>query len=144
MMDTRDGTLLWGQQYSGHSSDVQLIQGGIAAAIAQKLRGQEQESLTGAAGQRTTSPEAYDSYLKGNYYAAKFAKETMLTAMVFGCFETNNKTYVLKNDCTVYADGPQDLMADYRRHHRCVAFPKPVSAVLCSLTIMDSIRVETC
>jgi eukaryotic-like serine/threonine-protein kinase len=75
LVSTADGRLLWGQHYNGRSSEIQNIQDAISTAVAQKLRGREQQlESQPAAKQHAQSPEAYEAYLKGTYYAAKFSK----------------------------------------------------------------------
>jgi serine/threonine protein kinase/tetratricopeptide (TPR) repeat protein len=80
LIDTKDGSLLWGQQYGGQSSEIQHIQDAVSTAIAQKLRGREHEAQQ-IAKQYTENPEAYEAYLKGIYYASKFSKDGMYKAV---------------------------------------------------------------
>jgi tetratricopeptide (TPR) repeat protein len=51
------------------------------SAIAQKLRGRERHEVRHLAKQYTENPEAYEAYLKGEYYAAKFSKDGMNKAL---------------------------------------------------------------
>lgn len=72
LINARDKTQLWGEQYSRSMTDVQSVQQEIAHAISEKLR----VRLTGAGeeqlGKRaTTNPEAYQLYLNGVYYRRK-------------------------------------------------------------------------
>lgn len=68
LTDTRDNTVIWGQHYSGKSTDIIVLQQQIAGDIADKLRSKlsatEKQQVTR---QGTQSPEAYDFYLKGRY-----------------------------------------------------------------------------
>jgi len=68
LTDTRDNTVIWGQHYSGKSTDILSLQQQIAGDIAQKLRSKlsplEKQQVTR---QGTETPEAYDLYLKGRY-----------------------------------------------------------------------------
>ena len=68
IIDVRDNTEIWGQHYSGKSSDIVSVQQQIAGDIAGKLRSQmssaEKQQVTK---QGTANPEAYQLYLKGRY-----------------------------------------------------------------------------
>jgi eukaryotic-like serine/threonine-protein kinase len=72
LIDTRDKTQLWGDQYSRQMTDQQAVQEEIARAIADKLRvrltGAEEQQLSKRA---TTNPEAYQLYQNGVYYHRK-------------------------------------------------------------------------
>ncbi len=72
LVNARDKTQLWGEQYSRSITDVQAVQEEIARAVSEKLR----VHLTGAQEQQlskraTTNPEAYQLYLNGVYYRRK-------------------------------------------------------------------------
>jgi TolB-like protein len=64
-----DNTQLWGERYSRKSTDLISLQQQIAGEIAEKLRsklsGAEKQQVTK---QATQNPEAYEFYLKGQYY----------------------------------------------------------------------------
>jgi len=82
LIDTKDGSLLWGQHYGSNSSEIQQIQNAVSAAIAAKLHGRRAvEAKQTATRHYTANPEAYEFYLKGNYYAAKFTKDDMKKAV---------------------------------------------------------------
>lgn len=72
MVDVRDKTQLWGEQYSRKSTDLQAVQEEIARAISEKLRlrltNREEQQLTKRA---TANPEAYQLYLNGVFYRRK-------------------------------------------------------------------------
>jgi len=72
VVDTRDKTQIWGEQYSRKSTDVQAVQEEIARAISEKLRlrlsGAEEQQLVKRA---TVNPEAYQLYLNGLFYRRK-------------------------------------------------------------------------
>src|SRR5262245_26817029 len=77
--DVRYGKQLWGEQYSRKLSDLLAVQTDISNEISQRLRSQ----LTGEQKQQlvkgsTQNPEAYQLYLKGNFYVSKYTKEGML------------------------------------------------------------------
>jgi eukaryotic-like serine/threonine-protein kinase len=67
--DVRDNTEIWGQHYSGKSTNIISLQQQIAGDIAEKLRSKlsvsEKQQVTK---QGTQNPEAYELYLKGRYY----------------------------------------------------------------------------
>jgi len=63
-----DNTEIWGQHYSGKSSDLMSLQQQIAGDIAGQLRSQmSSEERQQVTKQGTTNPEAYQLYLKGRY-----------------------------------------------------------------------------
>jgi TolB-like protein/Tfp pilus assembly protein PilF len=76
LVDVRDSKQLWGEQYSAKVSDLLSVQRQIASQITSNLR----LKLSGAEEARVTkhyteNPEAYQLYLKGNYYASKYTKD---------------------------------------------------------------------
>jgi TolB-like protein/Tfp pilus assembly protein PilF len=82
LVNARDKTQLWGEQYNRSITDVQLVQEEIARAVSEKLR----VHLTGAQEQQlskraTTNPEAYQLYLNGVYYRRKAAAAMLPTAV---------------------------------------------------------------
>ncbi len=72
MVDARQGTQVWGEQYSRKVTDVQALQEEIARAISEKLRlrltGTQEQQLVKRA---TANPEAYQLYLNGVFYRRK-------------------------------------------------------------------------
>jgi len=68
LTDVRDNTEIWGQHYSGKTTDVISLQQQIAGDIAEKLRSKlstsEKQQVTK---QGTQNPEAYELFLKGRY-----------------------------------------------------------------------------
>jgi serine/threonine-protein kinase len=72
LINARDKTQLWGEQYSRSITDVQAVQEEIARAVSEKLRvhltGTQEQQLSKRA---TTNPEAYQLYLNGVYYRRK-------------------------------------------------------------------------
>jgi serine/threonine protein kinase/tetratricopeptide (TPR) repeat protein len=68
LIDVHDSSVLWGQHYSGKSTDIISLEQGIAGDLAEKLRSritasQRQQVVR----QGTLNPEAYDLYLKGRF-----------------------------------------------------------------------------
>jgi len=69
LVDARDGSQLWGEQYNRKLSDIFAVQAEIAREISGKLRprltSEEQQRL---AKRHTGNIEAYQAYLKGRYH----------------------------------------------------------------------------
>jgi serine/threonine protein kinase len=69
LTNVQDNTEIWGQHYSGKSTEFISLQQQIASDIAEKLRpkisSSEKQQITK---QGTQNPEAYELYLKGRYY----------------------------------------------------------------------------
>lgn len=80
--DMRNGKQIWGEQYNRKLSDLLAMQTEIAAETSRRLRSQ----LTGAEKQQLTkgstqNPEAYQAYLKGNFYVSRYTKDGMKKAI---------------------------------------------------------------
>lgn len=76
LVDVRNKKLLWGKQYDRKLVDLLTTQREIATEITQNLK----LKLSGADEGRMVrhnakSPEAYQLYLKGHYYASRYTKE---------------------------------------------------------------------
>jgi TolB-like protein/thioredoxin-like negative regulator of GroEL len=75
LVDTADGSQLWGEQYNRKPSDLLAVQEEISSEISEKLRikltGEERERLTK---RHTDNTEAYQLYLKGCYFLNKYTK----------------------------------------------------------------------
>ena len=84
LTDVGDNTEVWGQQYSGKSTEMISLQQQIAGDIAEKLRSKlsssEKQQITK---QGTQSPEAYDLYLKGRYEWNKRTHSNLATAIFY-------------------------------------------------------------
>lgn len=76
LVDAKDGTHIWGEQYSRKLSDIFTIQEEISREISDKLRlklsGAEKKQLTK---RHTESTEAYQRYLQGRFYWNKRTAE---------------------------------------------------------------------
>lgn len=72
LVDTREGFQLWSDDYSGGSGGLLALQdsivGDVAHAVAGEFSADERAAL---AARVTSSPMAYDHYLRGNYLLAK-------------------------------------------------------------------------
>jgi TolB-like protein/predicted Ser/Thr protein kinase len=84
LIDTRDKSRLWGNQYDVKPAEVQTVQQDISRQLADRLR----HRLSGGEMARVTrryteDAEAYDSYLKGRYYYGKDTFEGYQKALEF-------------------------------------------------------------
>lgn len=70
LVDTRDGTQVWGEQYNRRAEDLLGVQSEIAAEIAEKLHLRLNPSEQSRLGKREMArPQAYELLLKGRFYA---------------------------------------------------------------------------
>jgi serine/threonine protein kinase/Tfp pilus assembly protein PilF len=81
LIDARSNRSLWGDRYDRKMSDLVSVQQDISGAIAARLR----ERLSGDAAKPevqggTSDPEAYQLYLKGQYYFEKRTPESLQKA----------------------------------------------------------------
>jgi serine/threonine protein kinase len=78
LIDARDNSHIWGEQYSRKSDDIFALQGEIAkemtAALRLRLTGDDEERT---AKKYTPAPEAYQAYLRGLYWANKRNSESV-------------------------------------------------------------------
>ena len=76
LMDTRDKSHIWGQQYNRKISDLLAVQEEISSNISENLRlkltGEEQKRVTK---RYTEDVEAYQLYLKGRHFADQYDQE---------------------------------------------------------------------
>jgi TolB-like protein len=84
LTDVRDNTEIWGQHYSGKSTDIISLQQQIAGDIAEHLRSKisasEKQQVTKLG---TQNPEAYELYLKGRYSWNKRTASDIATAISY-------------------------------------------------------------
>lgn len=82
LTNTKDNTEIWGQRYSGRSSELVLLQQQMAGDLADRLRarlsGSQKRRITT---QGTSSAEAYGLYLKGRYHWNKRTPGDISTAI---------------------------------------------------------------
>jgi eukaryotic-like serine/threonine-protein kinase len=82
LMDARDNSHIWGEQYNRKLADLLAVQQEITRDMSEKLRlklsGEEQKRLTKS---YTANTEAYQHYLKGRYYLDKSSEESVKKAM---------------------------------------------------------------
>ena len=84
LVDARDGSHLWGEQYHRKLADIFAIQEGIAQEISENLRlrltGEEKRRMTK---RYTENAEAYQLYLKGRYHWNKRTGEGLKKGIQF-------------------------------------------------------------
>jgi serine/threonine protein kinase/TolB-like protein/Tfp pilus assembly protein PilF len=82
LVDTADGSQLWGEQYKRKASDIFEVQEEISKEISEKLRikltGEEKKLLVK---RYTDNTEAYRLYLKGRFCLSKMTKEALHNAI---------------------------------------------------------------
>jgi adenylate cyclase len=79
LINAADGSHLWSERYDGDMSDIFAIQDEIGQAISEAL----QVRLAPRA--KTVNIEAYQNYLKGQYYRLRITPESLAKAK--DCFE---------------------------------------------------------
>ncbi len=81
LVDARDNSHLWGEQYNRKLADVLGVQQEISREVTEKLRlrlsGEEKQRL---AQQPTRNSEAYQLYLKARFYTNRYTKEGIAQA----------------------------------------------------------------
>ncbi|MCH7962347.1 MAG: protein kinase [Bacteroidetes bacterium] len=84
LIEVSSNEYLWAEDYEGNFTNVLDLQSRIAREIAEeikvKLTSQEQILLTS---NNTINPEAYEAYLKGNFYLYQLSKEALITALQY-------------------------------------------------------------
>jgi TolB-like protein len=80
MIDARSNRNLWGDKYDRKLSDLIAVEEDISGAIAARLRERLSGDATKPATGGTRDPEAYQLYLKGNYYWEKRTPEALYKA----------------------------------------------------------------
>jgi serine/threonine-protein kinase len=97
LVDTREGTQLWGERYNRKLRDILALQEEIAEQISDRLRlrlsGEEQQRLARTSTQNT---EAYQLYLKGRYWSERLTQEGFHKAVeYFNQAIENDPSYAL-------------------------------------------------
>ncbi len=73
LVNVDDNSALWGDQYNRKLADALAVQDEIAHQIAERLRLRlSNDQMTRMTTRQTANPGAYQLYLKGRYYAAKY------------------------------------------------------------------------
>ena len=79
LADTRDGSLLWGQQFTGRAANVVAIQEEMAASIRNRFNLARSGPEKG--GKPGRDPEAYEAYLRGQYDRVRFTPDSVKKAL---------------------------------------------------------------
>ena len=138
LVDARDNSHIWGQQYSRKPSDIFALQEEIAKEITTTLRmrltGEDEKRL---AKSYTANPEAYQDYLKGRYWWNKRTEEGFNKGI--GYFQqatAKDPTYALAY--TGLADS-YSLLSGYGFVAPKGAFPKAKDAAQKALEIDETL-----
>ncbi|HEV2201829.1 MAG TPA: protein kinase [Bryobacteraceae bacterium] len=82
LVNVADNSALWGEQYNRKVMDALAVQSDIAHQIVEKLKLRlSSQQMTQMAKHQTANPEAYQLYLKGRFYAAKFDAQNLHKGM---------------------------------------------------------------
>src|SRR5262249_36936943 len=81
LVNTEDGSQLWGEQYLRELSDIFAVQSDITKQISEKLRLKITGGRKRRAKQQTTDPKAYQLYIKGRYHWNKRTTEALKNAI---------------------------------------------------------------
>jgi len=139
IISVSDGSVLWGDTYTGEEKDIFGIQDQIAQEIVDNLKielvGREKE---GIAKRYTDSSDAYNLYLQGRYFLDKRTKEDMRKSLE--CFERAiaiDPSYALAytgiSECYLTGAG------DYLGVSSKVAYERAREAAIKALAIDDSL-----
>lgn len=84
LVNARDGTHLWGEQYNRRATDLLQVQSEISRDIAEKLRlrltaGEQQQLVK----RESVNPQAYEMLLKGRFYWRKQGLENQRKAVEY-------------------------------------------------------------
>ncbi|HEY7544170.1 MAG TPA: protein kinase [Blastocatellia bacterium] len=138
LVDTSDGSRLWGEQYNRPVSDLMAVQEEIARQVSEKLRlrlaGEDEKR---ASKRYTDDAEAYQLYLKGRYYWNKRTQENIEKGIeYFRQAIDRDPLYALayagQADC--YA-----MLTEYSSQPPKEIFPKVKAAAQKALEIDDSL-----
>jgi tetratricopeptide (TPR) repeat protein len=137
LMDARDNSHIWGEQYNRKLTDLLALQQEIARDMSEKLRlklsGEEQKRLTKS---YTESNEAYQLYLKGRYYWNKQTEDGLKKAIeYFGQAIDKDPNYALAY--TGLADSYWSMSDAYLPTKE--AMPKAEAAAIKAVAIDDSL-----
>ena len=78
LIDARENKQIWGEQYTRNASEALFLEREIAGSVSRnlhlKLSGAQEQEF---AALETTSPEAYELFLRGQYFRAKAEKSSL-------------------------------------------------------------------
>jgi serine/threonine protein kinase/TolB-like protein/Tfp pilus assembly protein PilF len=138
LVDARDDSHIWGEQYSRKAADIFGLQEDLAkemtGALRMHLTGEDEKRM---AKSYTTNPEAYQNYLKGRYWWNKRTEEGLNKGIEF--FQQaieKDPTYALAYsglaDC-------YSQLADYGLRAPKESYPRAKEAALKALEIDDAL-----
>jgi eukaryotic-like serine/threonine-protein kinase len=137
LVDARDNSHLWGEQYHRKLSDVVAIQGEISREVAKRLQprlsGEEQKRLTK---HDTENAQAYQLYLQGRFHWNKQTAEGMRQAIDFRQAISLDSKYALAY--TGLADSYNNLGLWGYAPPREV-YPEAIAAAMKALALDDSL-----
>jgi non-specific serine/threonine protein kinase len=137
LIDARDNSHIWGEQYSRKADDVFALQGEIAkemtAALRMRLTGEDEKRM---AKSYIPNPEAYQDYLKGLYWLNKRSSESNKGIPYFQQAISKDPAYALAYSGLA---GCYFLLALYGLLSPKEAYPKAKLAVLKALEMDDSL-----
>ncbi len=138
LVDGRDGSQIWGENYNRNFSDILTIEQEIAREISEKLRlrltGEEAQELTRAA---TKNTEAYRLYLRGRFYLEKRSEDGLRRAIeLFQQAINEDPEYALAY--AGIAEG-YDFLGFYGYRTPAESFPKAKAAASRALEIDPSL-----
>jgi len=138
LVDARDNSHIWGEQYSRKSSDIFALQGELAKEITSMLRmrltGEDEKQMMKS---YTVNPEAYQDYLKGRYWWNKRTEDGANKGIdYFQQAIARDPTYALAYDGL--ADG-YNVLGNYGYVPPKEAYPKAKEAALKALELDDTL-----
>ena len=138
LVDTNDGSHVWGEQYNRQLSDIFAVEEEISSVISEKLRlklsGKQKKQLTK---RYTENTAAYQLYLKGRYYWNRRTTEGLMKGI--GYFKQaiiSDPNYAL-----AYAGvaDSYNILASYSALAPKEAFPKAKAAATIALELDDNL-----
>jgi eukaryotic-like serine/threonine-protein kinase len=138
LVDARDNSHIWGQQYSRKASDIFALQGDLAKEMTSMLRmrltGEDEKRM---AKSYTANPEAYQDYLKGRYWWNKRSEDGVRKGIdYFQQAIAKDPAYALAYDGL--ADG-YSVLGNYGYVPPKEAYPRAKEAVLKALQLDDTL-----
>ncbi|MEO8098015.1 MAG: protein kinase [Acidobacteriota bacterium] len=83
LIDTSDGTQIWGDRFTRPLSQLQNLEQDIAARITDDLRARIDPQQKTLLSKKASSPEAYRLYLKGQFFWNKFSADGAVKSIEF-------------------------------------------------------------
>jgi serine/threonine protein kinase/tetratricopeptide (TPR) repeat protein len=138
LIDTRDNSHIWGEQYNRQSADIFALQGEIAkemtAALRMRLTGEEEKRI---AKTYTANPEAYQDYLRGRFWLNRRNEEGFHKSIEYFQQAINkDPAYALAYDGLADSNS---LLGNFGFVPPKEAFPRAKEAALKALEIDDTL-----